>query len=74
MEVPQGSRYIEEGAKANDDIDGPVIPIIDVTPQGNVNTSKEEYIQLHITQRTDLEIQVVKLKELYMLLIKPLPI
>ena len=40
MEVPQGSRYIEEGAKANDDIDGPVVPIIDVTPQGNVNTSK----------------------------------
>ena len=40
MKVPQGSRYIEEGAKANDNIDGPVVPIIEVTPEGKVNTNR----------------------------------
>ena len=40
MKVRQGSRYIEEGAKANDNIDGPVVPIIEVTPGGEVNTNR----------------------------------
>jgi len=40
MEVPQGSRYAEENAEAIDIVDGPVVPIIEVTPGGKVNTNR----------------------------------